>query len=69
VYSVVEHLAETEESTFVQELVARKLQQYLALAKIIIYSSSIDGIEEIGAKLGCHIYYANVGSPEVKSRI
>jgi superfamily II DNA helicase RecQ len=40
-YSVVEHLAETEESTFVQELVAQKLQQYPALAKIIIYSSSM----------------------------
>ena len=68
-YSVVEHPAETEESTFVQELVAQKLKQYPAPAKIIIYSSSIDSIEEIGAKLGCHVYHANVGSPEVKSRI
>jgi RecQ family ATP-dependent DNA helicase len=68
-YSVVEHPAETEEITFVQELVAQKLQQYPAPAKIIIYSSSIDSIEEIGAKLGCHVYHANVGSPEVKSRI
>ena len=68
-YSVVEHLAETEETTFVQELVAQKLQQYPAPAKIIIYSSSIDSIEEIGAKLGCHVYHASVGSPEVKSRI
>jgi superfamily II DNA helicase RecQ len=54
---------------FVQELVAQKLQQYPALAKIIIYSSSIDSIEEIEAKLGCHIYHASIGSPEVKSCI
>jgi len=68
-YSVAEHPAETEETTFVQELVAQKLQQYPAPAKIIIYSSSINSIEEIGAKLGCHVYHASVGSPEVKSRI
>ena len=69
VYSVVEHPAETEESTFVQELVTQKLQQYPAPAKIIIYSSSINRIEEIGAKLGCHVYHANVGSAKAKSRI
>jgi superfamily II DNA helicase RecQ len=69
VYSVLEHSAETEESTFVQELVAWKLEQYPALAKIIIYSSSIDSIEEIEAKLDCHIYHTSVGSPEVKSYI
>ena len=68
-YSVAEHPAETEETTFVQVLVAQKLQQYPAPAKIIIYSSSINSIEEIGAKLGCHVYHASVGSPEVKSRI
>ena len=68
-YSVVEHLAETEESTFVQELVAQKLQQYLALAKIIIYSSSINSIKEIRAKLGCYIYHTSIRSLKVKSRI
>jgi RecQ family ATP-dependent DNA helicase len=68
-YSVVEHAADIEETTCVQELVEQKLQQYPTPAKIIIYSSSIDSIEEIGAKLGCHIYHANIGSPEVKSRI
>jgi superfamily II DNA helicase RecQ len=68
-YSVVECAADTEETTYVQELVEQKLQQYPALAKIIIYSSSIDSIEEIGAKLGYYIYYASIGSPEVKSRI
>jgi superfamily II DNA helicase RecQ len=69
VYSVVEHSAETEESTFVQELIAQKLQQYPALAKIIIYSSSIDSIEEIETKLGCYIYHTSVESSEVKSCI
>ena len=68
-YSVFEYKAEVEELTAVQELVAQKLQQYPAPAKIIIYSSSIDTIEEIGAKLGCHIYHASIGNAEAKSRI
>jgi superfamily II DNA helicase RecQ len=69
VYSVLEHSAETEENMFVQELIAWKLEQYPALAKIIIYSNSIDSIEEIEAKLDCYIYYTSVESSEVKSYI
>jgi hypothetical protein len=38
-----------EEATAVQELVEQKLQQYPAPAKVIIYSSNIDTIEEIKA--------------------
>lgn len=68
-YSIVEHAVDTEETTCVQELVEQKLQQYPALAKIIIYSSSINSIEEIGAKLGYYIYHASIGSLKVKSRI
>lgn len=68
-YSVVERKAEVEELTAIQELVEQKLEQYPAPAKIIIYSSNIDTIEEIGAQLGCHIYHASIGSPETKSRI
>jgi hypothetical protein len=48
-YSVVEHEAEVEEAVAVQELVEQKLRQYPAPTKIIIYSSNIDTIEEIGA--------------------
>jgi superfamily II DNA helicase RecQ len=69
VYSVVEHEAEVEELSAVQALVEQKLEQYPTPAKIIIYSSTIESIEEIGAKLGCHIYHASIGSPEIKSRI
>ena len=68
-YSVVEHEAEVEELSAVQTLVEQKLEQYPAPAKIIIYSSTIESIEEIGARLGCHIYHASIGSPEAKSRI
>jgi superfamily II DNA helicase RecQ len=68
-YSVVEYKAEVEELTAVQELVDQKLQQYPALAKIIIYSSNINTINEIGVELGCYIYYTSIGSPETKSRI
>ena len=68
-YSVVEHKEGVDEMTSIQELVSQKLQQYPAPAKIIIYSSSIDTIEEIGAQLGCHIYHASIGSAEAKSGI
>ena len=66
-YAVAEY--DGEESIAVEELVGQKLQQYAAPAKIIIYSSSIDMIEEIGGKLGCHIYHANIGSREKKEQI
>jgi superfamily II DNA helicase RecQ len=68
-YSVVEYEADVEELAAVQELVNQKLEQYPAPAKIIIYSSNIDTIDEIGAELGCHIYHASIGSPETKGRI
>jgi RecQ family ATP-dependent DNA helicase len=67
-YSVVECEAEAE-MTAIQELVEQKLEQYPTPAKIIIYGSSIDTIEEVGAQLGCHIYHAGIGSPKTKSRI
>jgi hypothetical protein len=44
------------------------LKQYLALAKIIVYSNSIKTIKELGSKeaLNCYIYFANVGSTKEK---
>jgi superfamily II DNA helicase RecQ len=69
VYSVVEYKADVEELAAVQELVNQKLEQYPALAKIIIYSSNIDTIDKIGAELSCHIYHASIRSPKTKGRI
>lgn len=68
-YSVVEYNAEVEKVTAVQELVAQKLKQYPVPAKIIIYSSNIDTIKQIEEVLGCYIYHASIGSPEIKSCI
>ena len=65
-YSVVEY--NVEETEAVCQLVAEKLEQYPAPAKIIVYSSSIETIEELGSKeaLNCHAYYTNIGSIEEK---
>ena len=70
-YSVVEHDHDVEQTAAVCQLVAEKLQQYLALAKIIVYSSSIETIKELGSKeaLDCYMYYAEVGNAEEKDYI
>jgi len=66
-YLVVEH--DDEQTEAVCKLVAEKLEQYPAPAKIIVYSSSIKTIEKLGSELNCHTYYADVGSAEEKARI
>jgi superfamily II DNA helicase RecQ len=66
-YSVVEH--EDEQIEAVCRLVVEKLKQYPSLAKIIVYSSSIDTIKELGSALDCHMYYADVGSDKEKDEI
>jgi hypothetical protein len=38
-YSVVEHEAEVEQSEVVRQLIQQKLEEYLAPAKMIIYSN------------------------------
>jgi RecQ family ATP-dependent DNA helicase len=66
-YSVVEHSDEQTEA--VCRLVAEKLEQYPSPAKIIVYSSNIDTIKELGGALNCHMYYADVGSDKEKDEI
>ena len=68
-YLVVEHDGDIEEVQAVRDLVAQKLKEYLALAKIIIYSSSIKAIKELSKELDCPTYYANVGSEAEKKQI
>jgi len=68
-YSVVEYSSVVEQTEAVCHLVAKKLEQYPAPAKIIVYSSSIDTIKELGSALNCHTYYTDVGSTEEKERI
>ena len=66
-YSVVEYSGDQTEA--VCQLVAEKLEQYPSPAKIIVYSSCIDTIKELGATLNCHMYYAKVGSTKEKDKI
>ncbi|OBT40744.1 hypothetical protein VE00_09795 [Pseudogymnoascus sp. WSF 3629] len=68
-YSVVEHEGDIEETQAVRDLVAWKLEEYLAPAKIIIYSSSIEAIKELGKELEYPMYYAKVGSEAEKKKI
>jgi hypothetical protein len=68
-YSVVEHEGDIEEAQAVRDLVAQKLEEYPAPAKIIIYGSSIEAIKELGKELGCPAYYADVGSEAEKKQI
>jgi hypothetical protein len=49
--------------------VAEKLEQYLSLAKIIVYSNSINTIKELGSALNCHMYYVDVRSDKEKDEI
>lgn len=66
---VVEHQGDVEEAHAVHDLVAQKLEEYLAPAKIIIYCSSIVGIKSLGKELDCPMYYAKVGSEAEKKQI
>jgi superfamily II DNA/RNA helicase len=68
-YSVVEHEGDVEEVQAVRGLVAQKLEEYPAPAKVIIYCSSIVGIKELGKELDCPMYYAEVGSEAEKKQI
>ncbi|KFZ22776.1 hypothetical protein V502_02745, partial [Pseudogymnoascus sp. VKM F-4520 (FW-2644)] len=68
-YSVFEYEAEMEQSDAVGRLIRQKLQEYPSPAKIIIYSSSIHTIKELGKQLGYPMYYAEVGSEKEKAQI
>jgi superfamily II DNA helicase RecQ len=46
-----------------------KLEEYPALAKIIMYSSSIITTQEVSSVLDCHAYYRDVGDTTVKDEI
>jgi hypothetical protein len=71
-YSMVEY----EENKFgrgdiavVCRLVEQKLEEYAALAKIIIYSSNIVTTQEVSSALDCHAYYRDIGNAAVKDKI
>jgi superfamily II DNA helicase RecQ len=68
-YSVFEHEEGIDQIDAVGQMVRRKLQEYPAPAKIIIYSSSIETIKEMGERLGYPTYYADVGSERQKAHI
>jgi hypothetical protein len=49
-------------------LVEKKLEQYLALNKIVVYSRSVEQTIEIREALGCPIYHCNVDDQAGKAR-
>ena len=65
-YLVVEY---NEQIEVVCQLVAKKLEQYLSLVKIIVYSSSINTIKELSSTLDCYMYYVDIGSNKEKDKI
>jgi superfamily II DNA helicase RecQ len=67
--SMFEHEEAIDQIDGVGQLIKRKLEQYPAPARIIIYSSSIDTIKETGEQLGHPMYYADVGSEKQKAHI
>jgi superfamily II DNA helicase RecQ len=71
-YSVVKYKEDEFERgdiTAICRLVGNKLKEYPALAKIIIYSSSIATTQEMSSALDCHAYYRDVGNTVVKDEI
>jgi hypothetical protein len=38
-------------------LVTKKLEQFLILKKVIIYSNNVNGIDSLGVVLKCKVYY------------
>ena len=71
-YSVVDY----EEDEFkrgdiiaVYRLVEQKLEEYAALAKIIIYSSSVITTQEVSSVLDYYVYYRDIGNIAVKDEI
>jgi superfamily II DNA helicase RecQ len=64
-YSVFEYDGE-EEGEAVCTLVQEKLHEYPAPAKIIVYSSDIERVQQLSQALDCHAYYRDVGNAQVK---
>ena len=49
-------------------LVERKLEEYPAPSKIVVYGGSVEQTKEIGEALGCPIYHRNVDDQAGKAR-
>jgi superfamily II DNA helicase RecQ len=50
------------------QLVKKKLEQYLARSKIVVYGGSVEQTVEIEEALGCPIYYRSVDDRAGKAR-
>jgi superfamily II DNA helicase RecQ len=71
-YSVVEYKEDEfgrGDIIMVCRLVHNKLEEYLVLAKIIVYSNSIATTQEVSRALDYHTYYRDVGNATVKDEI
>ncbi len=49
-------------------LVAEKLEQFPAMGKVIVYSSSVDGADSLGEVLGCEVYHRTADTQDGKAR-
>ena len=54
------HEVEGDTIKAICRLVKEKLEKYVALSKIIVYSGSVERTIEIGEALGCLIYHYSV---------
>lgn len=68
-YSVFEYVEGIDQVDAVSQMIHQKLKQYPVPAKIIIYSSSIETIKELGERLGYPMYFADIGSEKQKAHI
>jgi hypothetical protein len=68
-YSVFKHNLDKNRTNTVCQLIQRKLAQYLAPAKIIVYNRTIKQTTKLSQALDCHKYYRKVGNCEKKEKI
>jgi hypothetical protein len=69
IYSVFEHDPDKNKANIICWLIQGKLAQYLAPAKIIVYSRTIKRITELSQVLDYYKYYCKVGDCEKKEKI
>ncbi|KAH6661842.1 P-loop containing nucleoside triphosphate hydrolase protein [Halenospora varia] len=58
-----------DKTNAIYRLVYKKLEQYPAPSKIIIYSRTIKQTKELSWALGCYKYYYRVGDQDKKEKI
>jgi hypothetical protein len=68
-YSVFKHNLDKDKANITCQLIQRKLAQYLAPAKIIIYNRTIKQTTKLSQVLDYHKYYHKISNCEEKEQI